>query len=149
MKRIVRRRWFRMRAAKRAAPLGHPSNKRQATKACAETAPSLRVADKKRACFVARLTRCPGIELRLASRIHRFLASNANPFHCVRGSSQSEPAPLRQDRRTSGYFPACRRHPWFFFLCRSAPGSAVRQPQMPLANHAVRHRRRAHLQDWH
>ncbi|MGH8753360.1 MAG: hypothetical protein ACREUJ_05720 [Burkholderiales bacterium] len=58
----------------------------QASLTVSRQPPSLRVAATKHACFVARLTRCPGIELRLASRIHRFLASNANPFHYVRGS---------------------------------------------------------------
>src|SRR5712691_13076209 len=86
MKRIVRRRRFRMQAAKRAAPLGYSPTSRERQRNAPKYAPSLRVAAKKRDCFVARLTRCPGIELRLASRIHRFLASNANPFHYVRGS---------------------------------------------------------------
>src|SRR5207244_11898145 len=70
---------------------------RPATTECPQSAPSLRVAAKRRACGVARLANRPSYSLRRAPCIHRRLASNAY----VRASSDR----LLAVARTRSAFP--------------------------------------------
>ena len=68
------RRW-RVGRSSRRVPEGIPGVWRgRATQKCAQLAPSLRVAAKKRGCVVARLANISRYALRLAPSIHRFLA---------------------------------------------------------------------------